>query len=352
MPPPGYYGRPYPPPRSGGGAVGAVFAVLFVFVVVGGLVAFATMGGRDNSSASSYSTSAPSFTYTTPTWATSTSDPTTSSSEVTTHPTSARSTTTRAATRTTRAAPTSTKPAGPQPVVATASNPLFGDHDSGLINIECGYPRWGSSVAAATAFFNAEKDCLDRMWQPVLQAANLPFSSPTVSVPARGVDAVSPCTSSGGNYAAFYCSTNNTIYMPLDHLQVEQFGDQAEIYASVFAHEYGHHVQGISGISDKENKDRYDAGVRSAVGLELSRRLELEAQCFGGMWVGSSQFVGSLTTDQVGRIRQTNYRRGDQAGDMRDHGTPDHYGAWYDQGHDNNRTWMCNTWNSPSDSVS
>ncbi|WP_146100649.1 neutral zinc metallopeptidase [Nocardia nova] len=351
MPPPGYYGRPYPPPRSGGGAVGAVFAVLFVFVVVGGLVAFATMGGRDNSSASSYSTSAPSFTYTTPTWATSTSDPTTSSSEVTTYSTSARATT-RAATRTTRAAPTSTKPAGPQPVVATANNPLFGDHDSGLINIECGYPRWGSSVAAATAFFNAEKDCLDRMWQPVLQAANLPFSSPTVSVPARGVDAVSPCTSSGGNYAAFYCSTNNTIYMPLDHLQVEQFGDQAEIYASVFAHEYGHHVQGISGISDKENKDRYDAGVRSAVGLELSRRLELEAQCFGGMWVGSSQFVGSLTTDQVGRIRRTNYRRGDQAGDMRDHGTPDHYGAWYDQGHDNNRTWMCNTWNSPSDSVS
>lgn len=350
LPPPGYLGRPYPPPRSGGGGFGVGLGVLLVFVIVGGLVALATMGGHDSSSASAYTTSTPSYTYTTPSWDPATAETTTAAAQPST--TARYTATTRPSTRRTSAAPTTTKPAGPQPVVATATNPLFDDHDSGLINIQCGYPRWGSDVASATAFFQAEKDCLDRMWKPVLQGANLPFTSPTVSVPARGVDAVSPCTSSGGSYAAFYCSTNHTIYMPLDHLQIDQFGDQAEIYASVFAHEYGHHVQGISGISEKENRDRYNAGPRSATGLELSRRLELEANCFGGMWAGSSQFVGTLTDAQVGRIRQTNYRRGDRDGDMRDHGTPDHGGAWYDQGHDNNRTWMCNTWASPSDAVS
>ncbi|WP_228535268.1 neutral zinc metallopeptidase [Nocardia sp. BSTN01] len=345
MPPPGYYGRPYPPPRSGGGAVGAVLAVLFVFVVVGGLVAFATMGGRDNSSAS-YSTSTPSFTYTPPTWATSTSETaTTARSTTTPYPS-----TTKPYYRTTTVVPT-TKPAGPQPVAATAANPIFDDHNSGLINISCGYPRWGSDVASATAFFQAAKSCLDRMWQPVLVAQNLPFSSPTVSVPASGANAASPCGSSG-SYAAFYCSANNTIYMPLDHIQTEVYGDRWYVYLGVFAHEYGHHVQAISGIMSKMSRDRYNAGTNSAAGLELSRRLELEAQCFGGMFISSSEVAGTVSNDQAYYVKQDNYQRGDDHSDVRDHGANQHYGAWYAQGEDNNRTWMCNTWNSPSDSVS
>ncbi len=341
MPPPGYY----PPPRhggGGGGAVGAVLAVLVVFVMVGGLVAFATMAGHDNSS-SSYATSTPSFTYTTPTWP--------SSTESSSYTTSSAPTSTRSGYRTTTAV-TTTKPAGPQPVAATATNPLFADQNSGLINISCDYPQWGSNVAAAKAFFQAATSCLDRMWQPVLAAQNLPFSSPTVSVPVSDADTVSPCTSSGGSYAAFYCSVNNTIYMPLNHIQTEMYGDRWYIYLNVFAHEYGHHIQAISGISQKSNRDRYNAGVNSSTGLELSRRLELEAQCFDGMFMGSSEAVGTVSTDQANFVKKDNYERGDDNADVRDHGQNQHYGAWYTQGQENNRTWMCNTWSSPSDAVS
>ncbi|MBF6173342.1 neutral zinc metallopeptidase [Nocardia blacklockiae] len=320
-----------------------MFAVLLVFGVVGALVVFATVGAT-GSHPSKYSYDTPSYTYAPPSYTTASAAATT-----TTAPTSA-ATTSRSAT-TTRTA-TSTKPAGPQPVNATGDNPLFRDPDAGLINIECGYPRWGSVQAAAQAFFEAARTCLDNMWKPVLQAAGLPFSSPTISVPARSANASSPCSSSGGSFAAFYCSTNHTIYMPLDTIQIEDYGDDSVIYLAVFAHEYGHHVEAITGILDKAHRDRYDAGATSAKGLELSRRTELQAQCFGGMFIGSSNHVGTVSVDQAQRTIQDNYSRGDGQGDTRDHGSKQHYGSWYEHGYINNRTQKCNTWLADASDVS
>nr|WP_246461339.1 neutral zinc metallopeptidase [Nocardia transvalensis] len=315
---------------------------MLVFGVVGALVVFATVGSTsDHASRSTYDT--PSYTYTPPTYATTTTSAATT--------TSSAATTSRSAT-TTRAVTTASKPAGPQPVKATGDNPLFRDPDAGLINIECGYPRWGSSVAAARAFFEAARTCLDNMWKPALQAANLPFSSPNISVPARATDETSPCSSSGGSYAAVYCSANHTIYMPLDHIQIEEYGDDSVIYLAVFAHEYGHHVQAVSGVMEKSHRDRYDAGLSSSKGLELSRRLELEAQCFGGMFIGSSNFIGTVSDDQAQRTVRDNYSRGDDRSDIRDHGTNQHYGSWYEHGYTNNRTQKCNTWLSSSGDVS
>ncbi|NKY50088.1 neutral zinc metallopeptidase [Nocardia vermiculata] len=341
LPPPGYHGRPYPPPKSGSGW-GTAFAVLLVVAMVGGLVGFATLGGHDNSSAA-YTTSTPSYTYSTPSSSSAGADPTTT----TAYPSPTRTTTRYRITTT-----VPPKPAGPQPVVATATNPLFSDHNSGLINIVCDYPTWGADVASARAFFTAATSCLDRMWTPVLQAQNLPSDTPSVSVTATGAEAISPCGSSGGSYAAFYCSVNDTIYMPLDHIQTEMYGDRWAIYLAVFAHEYGHHVQGITGIAERAHSDRYQAGTYSPTGLESSRRLELEAQCFGGMFITSNEAAGTIAGPDAAFVRQDNFGRGDDNSDIRDHGTNDHYGAWYAQGEDNNRTWMCNTWAASSDAVS
>lgn len=318
-----------------------MLAVLLVFGVVGALVVFATVNSG-SSHPSKYSYDTPSYTYAPPSYTTSAAAPTTTAR-------TSAATTSRSSTRT---ATTSSKPAGPQPVNATGDNPLFRDADSGLINIECGYPRWGATVAAAQAFFDAARTCLDNMWKPVLQGAGLPFSSPTVSVPARSANASSPCTSSGGNFAAFYCSTNHTIYMPLDTIQVEDYGDDSVIYLAVFAHEYGHHVEAISGVLGKAHRDRYNAGPTSAQGLEISRRAELGAQCFGGMFIGSSNHVGTVSLDQAQRTIRDNYSRGDGKGDTRDHGSKQHYGSWYEHGYINNRTQKCNTWTAPSADVS
>ncbi|MEV4241096.1 neutral zinc metallopeptidase [Nocardia sp. NPDC049737] len=338
---PGYPPRPYRPRRrSSGVGLSALLGVLTVIVVVVGLFVSSAISAdneKKHNRPSAYTPPTPSYTYTPPTSSTSSPSPTSRA---------AAATTSRAA------APTTTKPAGPQPVAKTGDNPLFRDSDAGVINAECSYPAWSATVDGATRFFQAAAACLDKKWRPVLQGANLPYSSPAVSVPARGADAASPCGSGSANWAAFYCSANHTIYLPLDKIQIERYGNDTVIYLTVFAHEYGHHVQAISGITQAMSSQRSDAGARSALGLELSRRMELEAQCFAGMYVGTSVVDGAFDKAEQSRTTADQYGRGDKSGDARDHGTTQHYGAWFEQGQNYDRTFQCNTWNMSSDEVS
>ncbi|MGK8468184.1 neutral zinc metallopeptidase [Nocardia cyriacigeorgica] len=336
------YGRPLPPPRSGGGGVAAVFTVLGVFIVVGLLVAAGFAASSSDSSTTSYtSPNTPSYTYS--------PSPTTYSSSPTT---TSRPPSTTAGSTTTRRTTTSTTPAGPKPVAALATNPIFAHSDTGLINITCGYPTWAPNLAAAQAFFDAASDCLGRMWSNLLAYENLPFSPPTVNVTATMAEATSPCTGGvSGNWAAYYCSANKAIYMPMEAFMRYEDPYDSVTFLAVFAHEYAHHVEFLTGIMGKAHDDRYDAGLQSPVGLEISRRLELNAQCFGGMFIGSSAFVGTISGADAEAVVQDNYGRGDKAGDMRDHGSKQNYGAWYEHGYRNNRAQMCNTWAAPSDAV-
>ncbi|WP_019931796.1 neutral zinc metallopeptidase [Nocardia sp. BMG111209] len=317
-----------------------MFAVLLVVVLAAAALVFAVAGGSSTNTAHP-SFPPPSFTY-----------PSTADAAV---PTSAAPVPTAAArtsyvSRTTSAIATTPTPTGPRP--ATVDNAIFADPEYGLQNIACDYPRWASDQASARAFFEAARGCLDRMWQPLLRAAGLSFATPNIAVPVHAADQPSPCTGGSPNYAAFYCSANSTIYMPLDKIQVDMYGNDAVIYLAVFAHEYGHHVQAMSGIMAKESRDRYNAGQSSAAGAELSRRLELEAQCFGGMFVGSSQAAGTVTAQQGQHTIDDSYTRGDRPGDVRDHGTTRHYGDWWAQGYKSNRSQQCNTWNADSGDVS
>jgi predicted metalloprotease len=339
--PPMPYGRPMPPRRSGGGAIAAAFTIVGVFVIVGLLVAAGLASSSSDSSTTAYTpTSTPSYTY-----SSSPSPTTTYSSSPTT--TRSGSTTTRRATTT-----TSSTPAGPKPVAALATNPLFDHADTGLNNINCGYPAWAPTVSAARAFFEAQSACLGQMWSALLEYENLPFSPPGLSVTATGAAASSPCTGGSSNFAAFYCGANKTIYMPLDSFMKNEDPYDTVIFMAVFAHEYGHHVENLTGILKQSHQESYDAGRSTALGLEHSRRLELAAQCFGGMFIGSSTFVGTITADDAMETVRDNYNRGDFAGDMRDHGAPQNYGGWYEHGYRNNRVQMCNTWAASSDSVS
>ncbi|MFF5031389.1 neutral zinc metallopeptidase [Nocardia salmonicida] len=343
MPPP--YGRPLPPPygyapqgypppprRGGSGAVGAVLTVLTVFGVIGLLLVAVTVSDQ-SSPGSVAKTTPPSFTYS-------------SNSPVpTTNPTSARATTTA---RTT--APTTTKPAGPQPVIALGQHPLFKNDDAGLTNMDCDLPRWSTDAVVAKAYFAAAQVCLDQMWRSNLAAANLPFTSPGLVVAEQPSQLSSPC--GGATSDAFYCSASSTIYMSTAGLVLHNTPYPPMEALSVYAHEYGHHIQGLTGLLQASSNQRREQGTMSAGGLETSRRMELQASCFGGMYIGSSEAGGSWTSQEGYAAVKHNYNRGDGNGRHRDHGTPDHNGNWYNQGYSKNRNFECNTWLAPSDEVS
>lgn len=265
------------------------------------------------------------------------------------------STPTTTATYPTNEPTTEPAPSGPQPVHATKNNPLHAT-GLGLPNFACQLARWRSNPAAARRFFNSAAKCLARGWEPVLAGAGLPFEPPTIRYPTgRRWD--TPCGSTSvAGAAGFYCGYNHTIYMPYAGLQVELYGARPGIYLDVFAHEYGHAVQGLSGIMDAYWQLRYEAGVDTAKGLRLSRRAELQAQCFSGMFFGAAhaQHRGGDIDDNIwNEGRRSAYDRGDwDRSRPRDHGSPRNYGRWWEHGSKHNRTFQCNTWAARARDVS
>ncbi|WP_067531820.1 neutral zinc metallopeptidase [Nocardia crassostreae] len=236
-------------------------------------------------------------------------------------------------------------------VADTANNPLVTDSDLTLLPARCDYSTWSTDVSTARTFFETAAGCLESAWKPAFDAAGLAFEPPKLMVSADTSGITTLCTGNSSNFAAFYCSADKTIYMPISQLQTDLFGDNWVVYLSVFAHEYGHHVQAQSGILGKVHSERRQAGARSDLGLEMSRRTELQANCFDGMYLSSSSGGGSLTSAQINVARNDAYGRGDAPGDMRDHGTSQNGGAWFEIGYDENRTFECNTFNAPAAKV-
>ena len=329
-----HYPGAFQPRRSNTGAI--VATVLVALLVVGaGTVGFLAITSKKHHVADSrYDYPASTDTST----ATRTTRKTTTTTTTTT-----RGTTTTSTTTATRSSPTSTKPAGPQPVYKLGDNPLFSG-DVGAPAINCTLSRWQTNVQGAAGFFASAIPCLEAAWVPVLRNAGLPYFSPGLEVPADGtID--TPCTGSEGrSFSAFYCPKNHTIYMPFGSLQTDQYGAHPGVYLAVLAHEFGHHVQNVTGVMDAYWDARYDAGADTDAGLDLSRRAELQAQCFSGMFLAASYPRGSVDKNILQEARTTQLRGDHNAGEPRDHGSDQHASSWWEQGAQKNRTYQCNTW--------
>lgn len=343
MPGPGRYGSPK---RSHAGLAlglsggGLVLVTLITIGIVG------ITNHRQHVADVSYSAPSSSRETSSPTTAATTTE--TTSRESTTSGTTERRTAESSASETSQSAPT--EEAGPHPVYRLETNPLFTTSPKtfGLVNRDCALSRWGSSPQAKERFFESGIACLNAVWQPVLEQAGLPFDAPSLSVPLHGGGS-SPCSTSGESFAAYYCGGNETIYMPLDNLQIDQYGAHPGVYLAVLAHEYGHHVQHLSGIMRASVQEQQQAGgSRTSGALIVSRRLELEAQCFSGVFVGSARGDVNQTIQNEGYQSQD---RGDHNGGPRTHGTDAHSIGWWRLGYKTDRIAQCNTWAASAQDV-
>jgi predicted metalloprotease len=339
---PGY--RPYVAKKSNAGIIVAV-TIIGIVAVVGGLIAAVALTGGDKRHVADagYSSTYPTET--------------TSTTEETTETTSSAESTERTTSRTSeRETPTSETPSGPRPVARTRDNPLFQNPSYGLQNIPCSLSRWATDQNSAQRFFQSGIACLDAMWSKMLGAADLPFKSPNLSVPRSISESSTPCGSGGTTTGVtpFYCPSNTTIYMPMDRIELDVWGNHPGPYLSILAHEYGHHVQNMSGITEAYGDQRYDAGADSAIGLELSRRMELEAQCFSGMFLGSASVSGGSVDKNIYNEAWNAQDRGDDyaRNGKHDHGSAKHNISWWQHGATTNRNQQCNTWASASGDVS
>jgi len=120
-------------------------------------------------------------------------------------------------------------------------------------------------------------------WHAIFRQMNLTYREPKLVLFTGAVE--SACGMAQSAVGPFYCAQDQKVYIDLDFYRElrDRFhapGDFAQAY--VIAHEVGHHVQTLLGISTKVQEARLRADARG--GNALSVRLELQADCFAGVW--------------------------------------------------------------------
>lgn len=120
-------------------------------------------------------------------------------------------------------------------------------------------------------------------WQQVFQNNGASYREPTLVLFTGQVN--SACGSASAAVGPFYCPGDQQVYLDLSFFeQLSQRhdapGDFAQAY--VIAHEVGHHVQTLMGVSGEVHQRQAGASKRAA--NELSVRQELQADCFAGLW--------------------------------------------------------------------
>ncbi|MCI0637391.1 MAG: neutral zinc metallopeptidase [Actinobacteria bacterium] len=179
---------------------------------------------------------------------------------------------------------------------------LFGGQDSPLGDVLDPFGDAGT-VGAATGpqpdpddpigtFVDSVNDDIQTAWTDLFARAGLTYE-PTSVVLFTG-QTQTACGVGSSSTGPFYCPADRLVYLDASFFRTleREFGVQGDFaQAYVIAHEIGHHVQTLLGI---ESRVRAQMRDDPALANELSVRLELQADCFAGVWARSAQSVGIL----------------------------------------------------------
>jgi uncharacterized protein len=161
------------------------------------------------------------------------------------------------------------------------------------------------------------------------------------------------CGSGRAATGPFYCPTDQRVYIDLsfyDELErrLGARGDFAQAY--VIAHEIGHHVQNLLGTSDKVHAARKSDQVGAD---NLSVRLELQADCFAGMWAHATNNRGLLETGDldealnaaaaIGDDRLQKQSSGRVQPESWTHGSSEQRSRWFKRGYESGAMDSCDT---------
>jgi uncharacterized protein len=169
--------------------------------------------------------------------------------------------------------------------------------------------------------------------------------------------AQSGCGGAASATGPFYCPEDEKVYIDLgffDELN-RRFGAPGQFaQAYVLAHELGHHVQKLAGIEGKVHQLQ-ESNSREA--NPLSVKLELQADCFAGVWAHSTQQRGLLekgdvesalgAASAVGDDRLQKRSTGHVSPESFTHGSSQQRMHWFNAGLNNGTIAACNTFSQP-----
>jgi predicted metalloprotease len=120
-------------------------------------------------------------------------------------------------------------------------------------------------------------------WNAIFRQAGYQYEEPNLVLFSGRVN--SACGLASAAMGPFYCPADKKVYIDLaffDDLKKRHGADGDFAQAYVIAHEVGHHVQNLLGTSTEVRKAQRGLGKSAA--NELSVKLELQADCFAGLW--------------------------------------------------------------------
>jgi predicted metalloprotease len=164
------------------------------------------------------------------------------------------------------------------------------------------------------------------------------------------------CGTGDAAMGPFYCPGDQKVYLDLDFFdtlsrRMNAPGDFAQAY--VIAHEVGHHVQNLLGITGKVDAMRGRVSTQEMNALSV--RVELQADCFAGVWARLSQQRGGIRYEpgdfqeglnaaaQIGDDMLQKQSRGVVVPESFTHGSSQQRMAWFKRGLDSGSVQQCNS---------
>ncbi|CDZ39121.1 zinc metallopeptidase [Neorhizobium galegae] len=203
-----------------------------------------------------------------------------------------------------------------------------------------------------TAFVRTVLAETEDTWNGIFQANGQQYQEPVLVLFSGQVN--SACGFASSATGPFYCPGDQKLYLDTNFFKelekrFEAAGDFAEAY--VIAHEVGHHVQNLLGILPKFNQARQRMSEADA--NRMSVRVELQADCFAGVWGKFTQQKGILDKGDLEEALNAAQQIGDDTLQKRsqgyvvpesfNHGTSAQRARWFKRGFDTGDMKACDT---------
>ena len=204
-----------------------------------------------------------------------------------------------------------------------------------------------------TSFVRVVLADTEDVWSAIFKANGSTYVKPKLRLFTGGVDTA--CGTGRSATGPFYCPGDQKVYIDLDFykLMEQRFnvaGDFAKAY--VIAHEVGHHVQNLMGITDKMDAARRTSSESQANAMSV--RLELQADCFAGVWANHANQARSIleagdveaalaAATAIGDDTLQRQSQGTVVPDSFTHGSSAQRVRWFKKGIDNGDVAQCDT---------
>jgi predicted metalloprotease len=190
------------------------------------------------------------------------------------------------------------------------------------------------------------------VWQGIFKSSGKKYPEPKLVLFSGQVK--SACGFASAASGPFYCPGDSKLYIDLTFFQQLKrdfgaSGDFAQAY--VLAHEVGHHVQNVIGVLPKFNELRRSMSKSEA--NKMSVRVELQADCFAGIWGYYTNQKGLLERGDLEEALNAATQIGDDAIQKRtqgyvvpesfNHGTSAQRKRWFRRGFESGRLDQCNS---------